>query len=117
MTGFTRCTTASDLSRSLSQLRRRRPAGLSACKHRLVRAIPVTGQEALYVNGGYYPSHHRHPGDESSAILRYLYQHMENPLFQCRFRWSQNAIAFWDNGCAQHGAVGITGRTPGGHAA
>jgi alpha-ketoglutarate-dependent taurine dioxygenase len=23
--------------------------------------------------------------DESEGILRYLYEHMENPLFQCRF--------------------------------
>jgi len=32
-------------------------------------------------------------------------KHAENPLFQCRFRWSENAIAFWDNRCAQHRAM------------
>jgi len=30
---------------------------------------------------------------------------MENPLFQCRFRWRENSIAFWDNRCVQHNAV------------
>ena len=25
--------------------------------------------------------------------------------FQCRFRWTENAIAFWDNRCAQHRAM------------
>ena len=45
------------------------------------------------------------PYDESSAILRYLYEHMANPLFQCRFRWQPNSIAFWDNRCAQHRAM------------
>src|SRR5262252_2685725 len=45
------------------------------------------------------------PRDESDAMLAYLYQHAENPLFQCRFRWSENAIAFWDNRCAQHRAM------------
>ena len=38
-------------------------------------------------------------------VRAYLYQHMENPLFQCRFRWSENAIAFWDNPCTQHRAM------------
>ena len=30
---------------------------------------------------------------------------MENPLFQCRFRWRANSVAFWDNRCAQHRAM------------
>ena len=38
-------------------------------------------------------------------MLGYLYQHTENPLFQCRFRWSENAMAFWDNRCVQHRAM------------
>src|SRR6185369_3049731 len=41
-----------------------------------------------------------HDGEQA-----YRYQHAENPLFQCRFRWSENAIAFWDNRCAQHRAM------------
>nr|WP_256467121.1 TauD/TfdA family dioxygenase [Bradyrhizobium sp. 179] len=45
------------------------------------------------------------PNDESDAMLAYLYQHVENPLFQCRFRWTKNAIALWDNGCTQHRAM------------
>jgi len=43
--------------------------------------------------------------DESDGILNYLYQHMENPLFQCRFRWRENSMAFWDNRCVQHRAM------------
>ena len=42
---------------------------------------------------------------EHERYLRYLYEHMENPLFQCRFRWRENSIAFWDNRCAQHRAM------------
>jgi len=30
---------------------------------------------------------------------------MANPLFQCRFRWRENSIAFWDNRCVQHHAM------------
>ena len=29
----------------------------------------------------------------------------QNPLFQCRFRWRENSVAFWDNRCAQHRAM------------
>jgi taurine dioxygenase len=38
-------------------------------------------------------------------MLNYLYQHAENLLFQRRFRWTENAIALWDNRCAQHNPV------------
>eukprot|EP01047_Picozoa_sp_COSAG01_P055069 COSAG01_NODE_6090_length_3856_cov_6.761778_3_plen_58_part_00 len=28
------------------------------------------------------------------------------PEYQCRFRWSEGAVAFWDNRACQHYAVG-----------
>ncbi len=71
----------------------------------MVRTHPVTGRKALYVNRGFTRFIVGIPRDESDAILAYLYQHAENPLFQCRFRWTENAIAFWDNRCAQHRAM------------
>jgi len=74
-------------------------------EHPVVRTHPVTGKKALYVNSGFTRHIIGIPEDESRAMLKYLYQHMENPLFQCRFRWSENAIAFWDNRCAQHRAL------------
>ena len=74
-------------------------------EHPVVRTHPVTGKKALYVNRGFTRSIRGIPRDESDAILSYLYQHAENPLFQCRFRWTENAIAFWDNRCTQHRAM------------
>jgi taurine dioxygenase len=74
-------------------------------EHPVVRTHPVTGKKALYVNRGFTRHIIGIPRDESDAMLAYLYQHCENPLFQCRFRWSENAIAFWDNRCAQHRAM------------
>lgn len=74
-------------------------------EHPVVRTHPVTGKKALYVNRGFTRRLVGIPRDESDGILRYLYEHMENPLFQCRFRWSENAIAFWDNRCTQHRAM------------
>ena len=74
-------------------------------EHPVVRTHPVTGRKCLYVNAGFTSHLLGVPRDEGDAILRYLYQHMENPLFQCRFRWRENSIAFWDNRCAQHRAM------------
>jgi taurine dioxygenase len=45
------------------------------------------------------------PAAESNAILGFLFDHVKNPQFQCRFRWERNSIAFWDNRCTQHYAV------------
>ena len=55
----------------------------------MVRTHPVTGRKALYVNRGFTRYIIGIPLDESDGILRYLYEHMENPLFQCRFRWQR----------------------------
>jgi len=74
-------------------------------EHPVVRTHPVTGRKALYVNAGFTRRILGVPRDESEAILRYLYDHMANPLFQCRFRWRENSIAFWDNRCVQHRAM------------
>ncbi len=81
-----------------------KPAYPSA-DHPVVRTHPVTGKQALYVNRGFTRHLIGVPADESDGILRYLYEHMENPIFQCRFRWRANSIAFWDNRCVQHRAM------------
>jgi taurine dioxygenase len=73
--------------------------------HPVVRTHPVTGRKALYVNRGFTTRINDVPRDESDGILSYLFAHMENPIFQCRFRWRANSIAFWDNRCAQHRAM------------
>ena len=74
-------------------------------EHPVVRTHPVTGKKGLFVNRGFTTRIHGIPLDESDAILGYLFDHMANPLFQCRFRWQPNSIAFWDNRCAQHRAM------------
>ena len=42
---------------------------------------------------------------ENALLLPFLYDHIRAPEFQCRFRWTPHAIAFWDNRSAQHLAV------------
>ena len=74
-------------------------------EHPVIRVHPVTKKKALFVNRGFTRNIVGIPRDESDAILRYLYEHESNPLFQCRFRWRENSLAFWDNRCAQHRAM------------
>ena len=74
-------------------------------EHPVVRTHPVTNRKSLYVNRGFTKRLAGVPRDERDGILRYLFEHMENPLFQCRFRWQPNSIAFWDNRCVQHRAM------------
>lgn len=74
-------------------------------EHPVIRTHPVTGRKALYVNRGFTRRILGIPRDESEAILSYLYALAENPLFQCRFRWQENSVAFWDNRCTQHRAM------------
>ena len=76
-----------------------------AYTHPLVRTHPVTGKKALYVNRRFTTRINGLPKDESDALLAYLFQHLENPLFQCRFAWQEGSIAFWDNRCTQHRAM------------
>lgn len=73
--------------------------------HPVIRTHPVTGRKALFVNKGFTQRIFDVPPDESAAILAYLFEHAANPLFQCRFRWQPNSVAFWDNRCAQHRAM------------
>jgi taurine dioxygenase len=74
-------------------------------EHPVIRTHPVTGRRALYVNRWFTLSIPGLPAAESDALLRYLYDHLEDPLFQCRFRWQPNSVAFWDNRCTQHRAL------------
>ena len=75
-------------------------------EHPVIRTHPVTGKKALYVNRGFTRRIVGVPRDESDGDPELSVGRMaENPLFQCRFRWRENSIAFWDNRCAQHRAM------------
>jgi len=73
--------------------------------HPIVRTHPVSGREALFVNRAFTTEIVGMSKSEGNAILSYLFNHMEQPQFQVRFRWSPGSIAFWDNRCTQHLAL------------
>ena len=64
-----------------------------------------TGRRALFVNPGFTTRINELSADESRALLDHLFRHQQRQEFQVRFRWSPNAIAFWDNRCTQHFAL------------
>jgi taurine dioxygenase len=73
--------------------------------HPVVRTHPGTGRRLLYVNEIFATGIVGMEGDEARALIRTLASTARTPEYQCRFRWTAGAIAFWDNRCTQHYAV------------
>jgi taurine dioxygenase len=74
--------------------------------HPAVRVHPETGREALFVNqqytvglDGWYPH-------EAKPLLEQLTRHATQAAFTCRWHWCAGDVAFWDNRCMQHLAMG-----------
>ena len=73
--------------------------------HPVIRTHPETGEDSLFVNFGFTARIKGLRRKESDAILNMLFDHIQKPEFQVRWRWRENAIAFWDNRITQHYAV------------
>lgn len=71
----------------------------------MVRSHPVSGRKALFVNRIFTTRLVELSRQESDGVLRTLFEHIERPDFQCRFRWRPNSVAFWDNRCTMHLAL------------
>jgi taurine dioxygenase len=75
-------------------------------EHPVVRTHPETGERALYVNTVFTTHIKGLSKKESDWLLDHLCAQAAVPEYQCRFRWRENSIAFWDNRSCQHYAVG-----------
>jgi taurine dioxygenase len=73
--------------------------------HPVVRKHPDSGRPLLFVDREFTKSINDLPKEEGKALLDFLFAHCERIDFQCRFRWSENAIAVWDNRCVLHHAM------------
>ena len=73
--------------------------------HPIIRKHADSGRPALFVDREFTRSINDLPKEEGKALLGFLFEHTERADFQCRFRWSENAIAIWDNRCVLHHAM------------
>ncbi len=74
--------------------------------HPLVRAHPVTGRKALFVNPVYTIGIEGMTEAEGAALLALLFKHMTEDRFVYRHRWAANMLTMWDNRCCLHNATG-----------
>ena len=79
--------------------------------HPIVRTHPETGKKILYVNSMYTKKILDMNEKESSKVLKSIFEHQERLDFTCRFKWTENAIAIWDNRSVLH--QGLTDFFPG----
>jgi taurine dioxygenase len=73
--------------------------------HPVVRTHPETGRRSLYVNSAFTVRIDDMDPEESAQLLPLLYRQADVPERQCRVRWKENSVAFWDNRCVQHYAA------------
>jgi taurine dioxygenase len=74
-------------------------------EHPVIRRHPETGRRSIFVNSMFTTRIPQLTPDESQAVLRFLFDHVQNPWYQARFRWRANDVAVWDNRCTQHLAI------------
>ena len=70
--------------------------------HPMVRTHPETGKKILYVNSMYTKKILDTEEQESKEILSEIFNHQERLDFTCRIKWTENAIAIWDNRSLLH---------------
>lgn len=73
--------------------------------HKVVQVHPVTQRKFLYVNEGFAQQIVGMTRRASNRLLTYLFNHIDRPEHQVRFRWRAGSVAMWDNRCTQHYAV------------
>lgn len=74
-------------------------------EHPLICTHPETGRKMLYYNPAWVSGIKGFSKLESEAIRKLLSEHTAQPIFQCRFRWHNGSVAFWDNRAVQHSPV------------
>jgi taurine dioxygenase len=73
--------------------------------HPVVRTHPETGRPTLFVNSVFTDRVVGMEPERGELLLQYLFRQLQAPEYQVRFRWTPNAVAFWDNRAVQHYAV------------
>ena len=74
-------------------------------EHPIVRTHPETSKKILFVNWTYTKKIIGLNKKESDEILEKIFEHQARLDLTCRFRWTENAVAIWDNRSVQHYAI------------
>ena len=74
-------------------------------EHPVVRIHPETGKKILFVNWTYTKKIIGLKEEESDEILKKIFDHQEKLDLTCRFTWTENAVAIWDNRSVIHYAI------------
>ena len=73
--------------------------------HPVIRTHPESGKRLIFVNELFTTHIEGLKREESDSVLSFLFSHITTPEFCCRFRWTPDAIALWDNRSTQHKPV------------
>ncbi len=73
--------------------------------HPVIRAHPVTGKKALFVNPQFTLYIKGMEEDESRTILELLFRKALRHEYHYRHRWRPDMVVFWDNRSLQHSAL------------
>lgn len=74
-------------------------------EHPVVCTHTGTGRKYLYVNRIFVDHIVGLEPEESRQLLEHLCYQATYPEYQCRFHWTNDAVAFWDNRAVQHYAA------------
>ena len=73
--------------------------------HPIVRTHPETGKKILFVNWTYTKKIVGINKKESDETLKKIFEHQSRLDLTCRFQWTENAVAIWDNRNVLHYAI------------
>jgi taurine dioxygenase len=71
-------------------------------QHPVIRTHPVSGRKCIFVNEMVTSRIIGLEPEESEVILKFLINHLKQPIFQCRLHWEDNTVVVWDNRATQH---------------
>ena len=73
--------------------------------HPIVRTHPETEKKILFVNWTYTKKIVGMDKKESDKTLKKIFEHQARLDLTCRFQWTENAVAIWDNRSVLHYAI------------
>ena len=73
--------------------------------HPIARTHPETGKKILFVNWTYTKKIEGLEENESNEVLSKIFEHQSRLDLTCRYSWTENNIAIWDNRCVIHYAI------------